>query len=140
MRLPTPDKTSACSSTVCVAFSCLSGGTRTCAIYAHAQLSLDVVANRPVDGDVLAHRGDELSRDVLQRLVAQNLNRAVIGLQGVVERHLVVRQAQLFTPGAGRAHVLRKLDQLFDQLGGLDRAVLVLAESPPELEFRPAVD
>jgi hypothetical protein len=85
----------------------------------HAQLRTDVVANRPVDRDVLANRLDELPRDRAQRVVTEDLDRAVVGFQRVVERELIVGESELLASRSGCAHILRELDQLLDHLRGL---------------------
>ena len=61
-------------------------------------------------------------------VVAEHLDRAVVGLQGVVEGQLVVGQAEFLAAAAGLAHLLGQLDQLLDDLRRLDGAVLVLAD------------
>ena len=65
-----------------------------------AQVGADVLAQGPVDGDVAAHGVDQFAGDVAQGLVAEDLDRAVVGLQRVVEGDFVVRQAELLAAGA----------------------------------------
>ena len=59
--------------------------------YEDSKFSADVFSERSVDGDVVANGIDKLAGDVPQRLVAQDLHRAVVGLQSVVEGKLVFR-------------------------------------------------
>ena len=54
------------------------------------QLRPHVVPHRPVDGHVLPHGVGELAGDVFERRLAEDLDRAVVRLQRVIERHLVV--------------------------------------------------
>ena len=91
------DSTAACSRTVSVAFSCLSGGSVLAKdpLHLHPQLRLDVLPDRPVDGDILAYVDDQLPGDLLQCLLSQDFHRAVVGLQSIVERQLVLAQAQV---------------------------------------------
>ena len=95
------DSTSACSITVCVAFSCL---IRRIAVSAEnpahqdAQMRPDVLAQRPVDADVPADRLSQLAGDVAERLVAEHLHRAVVRLQCIVECQFVHRKAPNRSP------------------------------------------
>ena len=56
----------------------------------HTQLRADVVAERLVNSDILAHRLDQLPRDGAERVVAEHFHRTVVGLERVVERELVL--------------------------------------------------
>lgn len=93
----------------------------------HAQLRADVFADGPVDGDVFAHRFDQLPRDGAEGFVAQDLDGAVVGFEGVVEGELVGGEPELLAAGACCAQLFGELDQLFDHLRGFDGAVLVFA-------------
>ena len=62
-------------------------------------------------------------------VVAQHLDGAVVDLQGVVEGEFVLGQPRASPRCVGLAHLLGQLDQLLDDLGGLDGAVLVAAGS-----------
>ena len=94
----------------------------------HAELGAHVLAEGPVDGDVAPHGLHQLAGDAAQRVVAEDLNGAVVGLQRVVEGQLVLGQPQPFSTGVVFVHVLRQLDQLFDDLRRLNRPVLVPSE------------
>ena len=61
------------------------------AAHQDSKVSADVFTERPVDGNVVADGVDKLAGDVPQRLVAQDLHGAVVGLQSVVEGKLVFR-------------------------------------------------
>jgi hypothetical protein len=123
-------RTSACARTVRVARSCLSG----VAVLAEdpldedPQLRPDVVADRPVDRDVRADGGGQLTGDRQQLGLTEDRHRAVVRFEGVVEGELVIGEAQFDTARVGRAHVGRQGDQLLDDLGCLDRPVLVAAQ------------
>ena len=93
-----------------------------------AQVGAHVLPHGPVNRDVALDGPHQLPRDVTQRLVAQHLHRAVVGLQRVVEGQLVIRQPQPLAARVGLPHVSRKLDQLLDHLRRLDRAILVAAQ------------
>ena len=92
-----------------------------------AQVGTDILAQRPVDGDVALHGVDQFAGDVAERVVAKHLDRAVVGLECVVEGELVLRQPEFVAPGVGLAHLAGKLDQLLDHLHGLDGAALITA-------------
>ena len=62
----------------------------------------------------------------LQLVVAEDLDGAVVRFQGVVEGQLLLAEAELLATLVGLPHVPRQLDQLGDDLGRRDRAVLVL--------------
>ena len=49
-----------------------------------------VFAHGPIDGDVCPHSGDQLAGDHAQGFIAQDLDRAVVGLQRIVERDFIV--------------------------------------------------
>ena len=63
-----------------------------------------------------------------QHLVAHDLHSRVVGLERVVERQLVVVEAQLLAALARRLDALGELDQLLDCLFRRDRAVVVLLD------------
>ena len=56
----------------------------------HTQLRADVVAERLVNSDILAHLLDQLPRDGAERVIAEHLDRTVVSLKRVVERELVL--------------------------------------------------
>ena len=60
------------------------------ALHKAAEVGADVLPPRPVDGQVGPHGLDQLAGDVPQRLVAEHLHRAVVDVERVVERQLVV--------------------------------------------------
>ena len=64
-----------------------------------AEVGADVLAQGPVDGDVASDGRDELAGDAAQRLVAQNLDGAVVDPERVVEGELVVGEAEGFAAG-----------------------------------------
>jgi hypothetical protein len=72
----------------------------------HAELSPHILAQRPVDRHIVAHGLDQLARDGAQRFVAEYLDRAVVCLERVVERELVLRQAERLAARVGLAQVL----------------------------------
>ena len=74
---------------------------------------------------LLLHLLDQLAGDGAERLVAENLHRAVVGLECVVEGQLVLRQTEALAPCAGLTHLPREPDQLLDHLRRLDGAILV---------------
>ena len=61
----------------------------------------------------------------LQGLVAEDLDRAVVGLQSVVEGQLFFAEAELLAAGVGLSDLLGQADQFLDHLGGLDGPALV---------------
>jgi hypothetical protein len=82
----------------------------------------DVLAQRPIIADVAARRLDQLASDAPQRGITKHRHRAVARLQGVVERQLVLGEAQGDAAVSGCPHVARESDQL------LDRPILVLPQ------------
>ena len=67
----------------------------------HAELGADVLPQRPVDGDVAPHGVDHLAGDVPEGLVAQDLDRAVVRLERVVEGQLVIGEPERLPAGVG---------------------------------------
>jgi len=61
-----------------------------------SELGADVFPDGPVDGDVGSDGFDELAGDALKGFVAEDGDRAVVGLEGVVEGELVVVQTEIF--------------------------------------------
>jgi len=51
----------------------------------HAELRAHVLSQRPVDRNMVSYRRNQLAGDRPQGLVAQYLDRAVVGLQRVVK-------------------------------------------------------
>jgi len=94
------------------------------------KLRPDVVADRPVDRDVRADGGGQLTGDRQQLGLTEDRHRAVVRFEGVVEGELVIGEAQFDTARVGRAQVGLQGDQLLDDLGCLDRPVLVAAQLP----------
>ena len=82
---------------------------------------------RPVYRDVVPHGVDQFTGYVTECIVAEHLHRAVIGFQRVVEGQLIITQTQSLAAGVGLPHLLRKLDQLLDDLRRLYGPVLVSA-------------
>ena len=78
----------------------------------------------------------------LSVVVAEHGDRAVVGLERVVEGQLVLVQAKLLPALVRLAHLLGKLDELLDDLRRGDRAVLVLdrRRSASISEKRPRLD
>ena len=89
------------------------------------ELGADVLSQRPVDSDVVPHGVDQFTGDVTERVVAEHLHRAIVGLQRVVEGQLVLAETEFLTTGVGLPHFLRKLDQLLDDLRRLYSPILV---------------
>jgi hypothetical protein len=73
------------------------------ALHQHPEMSADVVADRPVDGHILADSIDQFAGNHLEGVVAKDLDGAVVGLQGVVECQFITGQPQLLTSRAGSA-------------------------------------
>jgi len=67
----------------------------------HAELGAHVFTHRPVDGHVGTDGCSELASDAAQRVVAQHLHSAVVGLQRVVERELVIAEAHRLAAPVG---------------------------------------
>lgn len=72
----------------------------------HAQLSADVFAQRPVNGDVLPHRLNQFAGDGAERLVAQHFHCAVVCLQSVVEGEFLFGKPEFFAVGVCLPHLL----------------------------------
>ena len=51
-----------------------------------------VLTQRPVDCDVVTYGLDQLAGDVAQSLIAEHLDRAVVGFEGVVEGEFIFRK------------------------------------------------
>lgn len=103
-----PESTSACSKTVCVAFSWRSGGYPCLsqdALHQDAELGADVFTNRPIDCDVGSHRDDELPCDRAQRIIAEHLHCTVVRFERVVEGNFI--GAAFTAVSLARAYVLR---------------------------------
>ncbi len=122
------DSVSACSITVRVARSCLSGGwtcLRKTRLTTKPQSRPDVLANRPIDQSVPPHGLDQFARDVAQRLVAQHLHlhlhRAVVRPELVVERELVLGEPQSFAPGVRFAQFPKRVGSVPRRPGRLRR-------------------
>ena len=77
--------------------------------------------------NVAAHRLDQVASDGLEGIIAQNFDGAVVDFQRVVKREFVRGEMELLTAPTCFAHVFGKLDQLLDDLGRFDGAVLVAA-------------
>ena len=56
-----------------------------------AEVGADVFAEGPVDRDVVADGVDEFAGDVAKGFVAEDLDGAVVGFEGVVEGEVVFR-------------------------------------------------
>ncbi len=114
------------------AASCLSGG------YLYLAGRADVAAQRrahllllvPVDSGVAPHDANELMGDCLQCAVAKFDDCWVVLADGVVERQLVLPQPDLRAPFPLFPELLRQLDQLDDDLRGVERAVGVGPQGP----------
>ena len=63
----------------------------------YPQLRPHILPHRPVDRHVGAHRLHQLLRDRAQRLVAQDLHRAVVGLERIVESQFLLAQVELLS-------------------------------------------
>ena len=125
------DSTSACSSTVRVAFSCLSGGYpcfRRIRLTSRRRLARTF--SRSVQSILTLFRTvlNQLTRDLPQRLVPQHLHGAVVRLERIVEGQLVLGEPQLLPTLIRLAHLTGKLNQLLDHLCGLDGPVRVTAD------------
>ena len=90
-----------------------------------AEVGADVFAQGPVDGDVAADGAYQFPGEVATGLVAQHLDGAVVGFEGVVEGDFVVGKPELIATSTGLPQVAGKLDQFLDHLGGFDSAVVV---------------
>src|SRR5260370_1121042 len=91
----------------------------------HAQVGPNILPNRPVDGYVVANGPHEFLGNDPKRLVAENLDGTIIDLQGIVKRHLVFGQPELFTTLLCLPHVPGQADQYLDDLRRLYGSILV---------------
>lgn len=82
----------------------------------HADLGPCPFAQRPTNGHALANPGDEFRGDDHQFVVAQSFYCGLVGGEAVVERNLVIRQSEIFTPLCRGFHVLGQGDEVFDNL------------------------
>ena len=67
---------------------------------------------------LLLHSPGQFPGNGAQGFVAEHLDRAVIGLQGIVEGQLVFREPEFFAAGVGFAHFPGELGQFLDHLRG----------------------
>ena len=65
---------------------------------------------------------------LLQCFVAQHLYCAVVNLQGIVEGQLILGQTEILAAFMGSFHLLGQLDELFDDLGSLYGAIVILVD------------
>src|SRR5436309_13810738 len=63
------------------------------ALHVYAKLCANVLAYCPINCDVLPNCVDQLPCDQAQRVIPQNCDRTIVGLQSVIEGQFVVREA-----------------------------------------------
>src|SRR3989442_36274 len=100
----------------------------------HSELGPGRFLYGPVNRHVPAYRLDEFAGADAEGLVSEHPDGTVVYLESVIERQFLVGQPKVLPPAMRRAHLLGQLDQVGNDLGRLDRAVLV----PPDrlLEHR----
>ena len=82
------------------------------ALHEATQVGTDVLAQRPVDGDVAPHVLDQLAGDATQCLVAEHLHCAVVDAERVVERRARAWRSLVGPQGAMDADQAKKLTGL----------------------------
>jgi hypothetical protein len=90
---------------------------------------------RPVYGRIFPDSFNQLLGNLLQRFVTKHLYRAVVDLQSIVEGQLILTEAEIISAFVSFFHLLGQLDQLFDDLGRLNGAIVILVDRfpPPTL-------
>lgn len=96
-----------------------------------AAIGADILAPRPLKGDVTPHRLDQITGDFAESFASEHLHRAVVGLRSVVEGEFVIRQPEFLASRVHYAHVAGALDQFLHNLHGVHRAVLLAGVSAP---------
>ncbi len=96
--------------------------------FLHTEMGPDVLPDRPVNGDVAPHRLGKFVGDGLEGRLSEDLHRAVVRLQSVVEGQLVFSEAELLSPRVRLTHLLGQGNEFLDDLGGFDRAILIASD------------
>jgi hypothetical protein len=90
-----------------------------------AQVGAGGFADSPVDGGVVADGLGDLAGDDAELGITEDINRAVVGGEGVVEGDLVFGEAERFAALAGLVHFLGQIDQRIDNFRHLDGTIVI---------------
>ncbi len=90
-----------------------------------AQIRAHILSQRPINRHIIAHSPHQFAGNGAKRLIAQNLNRTIIGLKRVVKSQFILSHTKALTPRLNLAHVLPQLNQLINNIRRLNGAILV---------------
>ena len=89
------------------------------AFHQPAEIRAHVLAQCPVDCNVVSYGLHQFACDVAQRFVAQHLNRTVVDTKRVVEGEFVFRQSKFLASCVCFTQLACKVDQFLDYLRSL---------------------